>query len=188
MTDVPKSKPKTTTTAADRLAALEPSCTATEAIALYDDLPAVRPEEITGRYRGRELGTGHAMDGMLEQSGWYGKQFDDVDHVHPLLFRSNGGEIFAVEPRRIPLGIVPKVPDAVVARSRSAVGVLKPALRTKKHRARLRAVEHRGVVTAAMVYDHLPIIDVFRRVDDRTLLGVMDLRGATPYFFILEQD
>jgi hypothetical protein len=68
------------------------------------------------------------------------------------------------------------------------VGVLKPAVRTKRHRARLRAVEHRGVVTAAMVYDHLPIIDVFRRVDDRTLLGAMDLRGAAPYFFILEKD
>ncbi len=171
-----------------RLAALEPVCTAAEALALYDDLPAVRPEEITGRYRGRELGTGHAMDGMLEESGWYGKQFDDVDHVHPLLFRSNGGEIFAVEPRKIPLGIVPKMPAAVVARSKSAVGVLKPALRTKKHRARLRAVEHRGVVTAAMVYDHLPIIDVFRRVDADTLLGVMDLRGAEPYFFILQRD
>ena len=66
--------------------------------------------------------------------------------------------------------------------------MLKPALRTRKHRARLRAVEHRGVVTAAMVYDHLPIIDFFRRVDDSTLLGVMDLRGATPYFFILRKD
>ena len=183
-----RTKPKTTATAADRLAALEPSCTAAEAMALYDDLPAVHPEEISGRYRGRELGTGHAMDGMLERSGWYGKQFDDVDHVHPLLFCSRGGDIFAVEPRRIPLGIVPKVPRAVVARSRKAVGVLKPALRTKKHRARVRAVEHRGVVTAAMVYDHLPIIDVFRRVDETTLLGVMDLRGAAPYFFILEKD
>ncbi len=68
------------------------------------------------------------------------------------------------------------------------MGALKPAIRTKKHRARLRAVEHRGVVTAAMVYDHLPIIDVFRRVDADTLLGVMDLRGAEPYFFILQRD
>ncbi|KAA1426395.1 DUF4334 domain-containing protein [Nocardioides antri] len=175
-----------TTTA--RLADLEPTCTPAEALALYDDLPAVRPDEITGRYRGRELGTGHPMDGLLEQSGWYGKQFDDVDHVHPLLFRTPGGEIFPVEPRKIPLGMVDKVPQAVVSRSRSAVGALKPALRTSKHRARLRAVEHRGVVTAAMVYDHLPIIDVFRRVDDDTLLGVMDLRGAPPYFFVLARD
>jgi hypothetical protein len=170
------------------LTALEHGTDLATALAFFDSLPAVGCEEITGRYRGRELRSGHAMDGMLELSGWYGKQFDDVDHVHPLLFRSIGGEIFAVEPRKIPLGIVPKIPGAVVARSRTMVGVLKPAVRTKRHRARLRAVEHRGVVTAAMVYDHLPIIDVFRRVDDRTLLGAMDLRGAAPYFFILEKD
>ena len=42
-----------------------------------------------------------------------------------------------------------------------------------------------GKVSAAMIYDHLPIIDIFRRVDEDTLLGVMDMRGlADPYFFI----
>ena len=50
-------------------------------------------------------------------------------------------------------------------------------------------VEHRGVVTAALVYDRLPIIDAFRRVDDATLLGVMDLRGLPdPYLFVLRRD
>ena len=39
-----------------------------------------------------------------------------------------------------------------------------------------------------MSYDHLPIIDLFRRVDERTLLGCMDLRGAPPYFFVLEAE
>jgi hypothetical protein len=40
-----------------------------------------------------------------------------------------------------------------------------------------------------MIYDHLPIIDIFRRVDEDTLLGVMDMRGlADPYFFILRRD
>ena len=178
----------TTTDPSARLEALGAACSAADAEALYDSLPAVRPDEITGRYAGRELATGHPMDGLLESSGWYGKQFDDVDHVHPLLFRDLRGEIFAVDPRKVPLGVVPKVPEAVVARSRAAVGVLKPVVRTRKHRARLRAVEHRGIVTAAMVYDHLPIIDVFRRVDADTLLGVMDLRGAAPYYFVLTRD
>lgn len=178
----------TTTHATDRLEALGSACGAADAAALFDSLPAVRPEELTGRYRGRELATGHPMDGLLEGSGWYGKQFDDVDHVHPLLFRGLGGEIFPVEPRKVPLGLAPRVPAAIVGRSRTAIGVLKPALRTSKHRARLRAVDHRGVVTAAMVYDHLPIIDVFRRVDDDTLLGVMDLRGSVPYYFVLTRD
>jgi hypothetical protein len=185
MTKSTKSTPRNATA---ELAALERGTDPETALAFFDSLPAVACEEIKGRYRGRELVTGHPMDGLLEASGWYGKQFDDVDHVHPLLFRSRGGEIFAVEPRKVPLGIVPRVPAAVVARSRAAVGVLKPAIRTSKHRARLRAVEYRGVVSAAMVYDHLPTIDVFRRVDADTLLGVMDLRGSAPYVFVLTQD
>lgn len=177
-----------TARASARLADLEPVCSRPDAEGFFDSLPPVRPEDVTGRYRGRELATGHPLDGLLERSGWYGKQFDDVDHVHPLLFRDPRGDLFAVDPRRVPLGLAPKVPVAVVEKARAALGLLKPAIRTSKHRARLRAVEHRGVVTAAMVYDHLPIIDVFRRVDDNTLLGAMDLRGAPPYFFILSKD
>ena len=48
--------------------------------------------------------------------------------------------------------------------------------------------EYRGVVSATMCYDRLPIHDAFRRVDDVTVLGVMDLRGAPPYVFLLERD
>ena len=175
--------------ATERLADLEPSCSLDDALALYDGLGAVRSEEITGRWRGRELGTGHPMDGRLEASGWYGKQFDDVDSVHPLLFATPSGEIFAVDPRRVPLGIVDKVSPSLVEKGRGALGVLKPGLRTTRPRARLRDIEHRGVVSAAMVYDHLPIIDHFRRVDEDTLLGCMDMRPMPrPYFFILQRD
>lgn len=173
---------------ASRLAELEPACALSDALAFFDTLPAIRAEELTGRWHGRELATGHPMDGLLEASGWYGKQFDSVDEVHPLLFETPAGKIVSVDPRRIPFGIVDKIPEGVVARGRQVMGAALPALRTKKARARLRNVEYRGVVTAGMSYDHLPIIDLFRRVDERTLLGCMDLRGAPPYFFVLEAD
>ena len=39
-----------------------------------------------------------------------------------------------------------------------------------------------------MVCDQLPIIDYFRRIDHRIMLGVMDRRGAAPLFFQLERD
>jgi len=39
---------------------------------------------------------------------------------------------------------------------------LLPLLATRRPRARLRPVEYRGVTSAAMSYDQLPIIDVFR--------------------------
>ncbi|MGY0499154.1 DUF4334 domain-containing protein [Nocardia sp. FBN12] len=173
----------------DQLSALEPACSREAALALFDSLAPVSASELTGRWHGRELATGHQLDGLLVASGWYGKQFDGVDSVHPLLFRDPAGDIFAVDPKRVPLGMVGKVPGTVVERGRGLLGVLKPALRTRRYRARLRAVEHRGVVTTAMVYDHLPIIDVFRRVDDDTVLGLMDYRNfPDPYFFVLVRE
>ncbi|MET9024497.1 DUF4334 domain-containing protein [Nocardia sp. NPDC004168] len=163
--------------------------TAQEAWALFDRLPAARVEDVTtGRWRGEELDTGHPMDGVLVASGWYGKQFDGPDSVHPLLFTS-GGAVFAVDPRRVPVALAGRVPLPGVRALRKLLPVLRPALRTRKHTARLREVEYRGVTSAAMVYDHLPIIDHFRRADEHTLLGVMDLRGmAEPYFFVLHRD
>ena len=67
--------------------------------------------------------------------------------------------------------------------------VTMPLLRAHEPKARLRNLEHRGKVSAAMMYDQLPIIDVFRRIDDTTLLGLMDVRAAAqPYFFVLTCD
>ncbi|KAI7878227.1 hypothetical protein K492DRAFT_180027 [Lichtheimia hyalospora FSU 10163] len=43
--------------------------------------------------------------------------------------------------------------------------------------ARLRQIEFRGVVSAAMVYDDKPIIDYFRLVDEQTVMGTMDFRS-----------
>ena len=49
-------------------------------------------------------------------------------------------------------------------------------------------VEHRGIVTATMTYDALPVNDHFRRVDEDTLLAVMDLRGSPPFLFLLRRE
>lgn len=54
--------------------------------------------------------------------------------------------------------------------------------------ASLRQVEHRGVVTATMVYDRHPVFDHFRLIDDRAVLGVMDRKGEDmPLYFWLER-
>ena len=40
-----------------------------------------------------------------------------------------------------------------------------------------------------MIYDSLPINDVFRKVDDHTVLGLMDLKGMKdPFFFVLTRE
>ncbi|MGE6376919.1 DUF4334 domain-containing protein [Peribacillus muralis] len=51
-------------------------------------------------------------------------------------------------------------------------------------------MQYRGKISAAMIYDQKGIIDVFRKVDDVTLLGVMDIKNQFPgqsYFFVLKK-
>ncbi|HEY0813392.1 MAG TPA: DUF4334 domain-containing protein [Pseudonocardia sp.] len=174
--------------AAARLAALEPRCTTEQALAFFDELPTVAPEAIGGRWAGRELDTRHPWNGLLSASGWYGKQFDGPDAVHPLLFRTPKGTLFPLNPAWIPLRLVGRVPPAAVSAARRLLDLARPLLQTHEPKARLRSVEYRGRVSAAMIYDQLPIVDVLRRVDDTTLLGLMDTRAtAQPFFFVLNR-
>ncbi len=53
--------------------------------------------------------------------------------------------------------------------------------------ARLRELAFRGTSSAAMVYDQQPWIDYFRKVDDDTLVGLIDMKGkpiATGFFLL----
>ncbi|MCP1660687.1 DUF4334 domain-containing protein [Neisseria perflava] len=63
--------------------------------------------------------------------------------------------------------------------------------------ASLQMVEFRGVVSATMIYDGAPIFDHFRKVDDNTVMGVMDgkpfkgfpdiVSNGRYYFFFLKR-
>jgi len=163
---------------------------AAEALTFFDGLPAVAVPELTGRWRGSGLPTGSPLDGLLEAYGWYGKEFLDAERVHPLLFTDGTGAPRPVDPALIPIAVLRKRP--ALARhpvARLVFRGVRPLLTTTRPRARLRSVEHRGVVTAAMVYDALPVIDVFRRISADTVLGLMDLRGLRdPFFFLLQRD
>lgn len=55
-------------------------------------------------------------------------------------------------------------------------------------RAGPRLLTHCGVNTAMMMYNPLPINDVFRKMDENTVLGLMDLKGmGQPFFFVLRR-
>jgi len=46
--------------------------------------------------------------------------------------------------------------------------------------------EYRGKTSATMIYDQLPMNDVFRKLDDNTVLGIMDRKDTdVPFFFKL---
>lgn len=159
-----------------------------EALALFDTLPALAPEELLGEWRGAELPTGHPLDGLLDATGWAGKRFDDAERVHPLLFWDAGRTgTFAVDPSRVPLRI--PVPTALRRPwLHRVITAARPLVATSRYTARLRTTEYRGVATATMIYDARPINDVFRRVSPTRVLGLMDRRGdAAPYFFVLNR-
>lgn len=61
-----------------------------------------------------------------------------------------------------------------------------------KGEASLWSVEFRGEYTASMVYDGQPVIDHFKKVDDRTVMGIMNGTGGVVdgrhFYFWLERD
>jgi hypothetical protein len=156
-----------------------------EALRVFDELEPASLDFLKGRWRGFEIATGHPLDGLLQPSGWYGKLFNGKDDVHPLLFYTRDrSALYSVDPKSIPLTL--KIPKS------APIGLLmalsRPLLQTRAPKARIRLVEFRGKLTATMIYDAKPIFDHFAKVDDRTLLGVMDLKGIpAPYVFVLER-
>nr|WP_239522193.1 GXWXG domain-containing protein [Geodermatophilus sabuli] len=159
-------------------------------LAFADRLLPADPDLLVGRWRGAELPTGSPLDGLLTAHRWYGKEFVDAETVHPLLFRDRAGVPRAVDPALAPLTLLRRTPGLARGRpARAAFAAVRPLLRTRRPAARLRRLEHRGVTTAALVYDRLPIVDVFRPVTPDLLLGLMDMRGLPgPFAFLLERD
>jgi hypothetical protein len=161
------------------------------ALAFFDGLPAMPVEAMLGSWAGSGIATGHPLEGLLERYGWHGKRFESTEVVHPLVMGAPGAS-FYLDPAFLAFGFARRHPALV--RSPMAAGLARRAFRllaTRKPTARLRMTEFRGVNSATMVYDAHPIHDVFRKVDDDTVLGLMDLRGdAAPgfFFFILRRE
>ncbi len=66
--------------------------------------------------------------------------------------------------------------------------LLNSLLSTERSQARLRMMEYRGKVSATMIYDYLPINDSFRKINEDTVLGIMDFKGISqPFFFVLKR-
>ena len=165
--------------------------TRTEALALFDRLPAVPVDAMRGTWRGEGFHTCHPLDGLLEACHWHGKRFDDPEHVQPLVFDTLFGGTVAVRPVGVRLGIalvlrLPVLKSRAVGRLVQAV---LPLLATRRSQARLRMLESRGRSSATIVYDNLPINDALRQLDADSVLGMMDLKGLPqPLFFVLRRE
>lgn len=168
------------------------SATADEAAALFEALAPCGESVLRGRWAGHEVRTGHPLDGMLANVSWYGKQFDGPTRVHPLLVAGRDGNPFPLNPDLVPMLTIrrpPPVPRTVTAMAPTLMSALRPAARARRHGAHLTMRNLGGFDTAAMVYDTRPIVDVFKKVDDDTVLGLMEYPGMPrPYFFVLQRD
>jgi len=159
------------------------------ALELFDGLEPVTPQELLGNWRGEGFPTGHPLDGLLEAWHWQGKCFESTEEVHPLVFRGAGGAQVRVNPARVPMALFRASWVGRLVPFGGLFPWLAPLVATPHSAARLRSTLYRGKVSAAMIYDALPILDVSRRLDGNSLLGVMDAKGmAQPFFFVLRRE
>ena len=141
-----------------------------------------------GRWKGSGFKTNHRMDGLLETIGWYGKDFVSPDCVHPLLFSDGTNQPYAIDPNPTAVNIGFSIDLPQKQSLKPMYIAMSKLLKTEESKARVRMMEHRGKLSATMIYDYLPIHDVFRKVDEHTLLGLMDFKGMEqPFFFVLNR-
>ena len=140
---------------------------------------------LLGQWRGELVSSGHALDGLLDVAGWYGKRFHSAEHVEPLLWR---GPPWAPDAHhQIAFPLLPSHPifNFVLRKCRDVLGesatpmllALATLFHESRSQARLRHVACRGKVGVAMIYDVKPVIDHFRIESNDSMLGLMDEKG-----------
>ena len=167
------------------------SATNEEALEIFDSLEPVAVGFMIGSWTGEGFHTNHPMDGLLEAYHWYGKRFESPEDVHPLVFTTLRGGVASVNPVFMwpLLGLMHRMLMPKSAAVGRLFQVAMPLFTTSKSRARLRNTDYRGKSSATMIYDQLPINDVFRKIDENSLFGIMDLKGMKePFFFILRRE
>ena len=167
------------------------SGTPDNALQMFDSLEPVEVAFMLGNWKGEGFHTNHPMDGRLEAYHWYGKRFDSVEDAHPLVFSKLSSGFAYVNPAFMGpwLGLIHRAPRPKSAAIGRLFQLVMPLFTTSKSRARLRMTSYRGKSSATMIYDQLPINDVFRLIDENAVFGLMDLKGMErPFFFILRRE
>lgn len=147
-------------------------------------LEPVNPAEMIGLWRGSGRPSGHPLDGVLENLGWFGKRFHPDLRADALLFERAPGKLIAIEPAYFPIrwalsfaGIGRK------AFARSLFSHVTPRIGARGTTAMLQSRMDDELITAAIVYDRQPIVDVFRRSRDGQVVGKMTVDGDPRHYF-----
>lgn len=138
----------------------------------------IDPDELDAVWAGLEVVEASAILGS-----WQGFAFPTGHPVERVLAKSRWhGKRFAA------------LDDATPLVCRADDGSLYSDTIAGKGGAGLWHVEFRGEVTATMVYDGMPVLDHFKRVDDNTLMGIMNgkpdvvLANGRHFYFGLERE
>ncbi len=155
----------------------------------FQRLPSIEPREMIGLWTGRGIPSGHPLDGVLENLGWFGKRFTAQMRADALLFRLGERRLIPIDPARIPLRLALRFHKIGKTRAaRNVFSYLQRLLLAKGPVASLKTMSFQGVASAAMVYDDQPIVDHFRRMDDRRVMGAMTIQDDDRiYFFELDR-
>jgi hypothetical protein len=155
----------------------------------FQSFAPIEPREMIGLWSGRGFPSGHPFDGVLENLGWFGKRFTPELRADALLFHFDERRLIPIDPARIPLRLdlrFNKVGRMRVARN--LFSYLQRGFRARGPVASLKTMSFQGVASAAMAYDDQPIVDHFRKMDDRRIMGAMTIQGDDRiYFFELER-
>lgn len=145
-----------------------------ERIAWFASMKPVLPEEMVGLWRGTGIPSGHPLDGVMENLGWFGKRFQPDLKADALLFQCRPGRVVPLEPSFFPIELAIRLaPFAKTFVARNLFSHLQEVFRARDTTAMLTLRRIDGAETTAMVYDKQPIADFFRRVDDHEVAGMM---------------
>lgn len=150
----------------------------------FQELSPIELHELTGLWIGRSISSGHPFDEVLENLGWFGKRFTSDRRADALLFWSGERRLVAIDPDRIPLRLALRFHRLGKTRAaRNLFSYLQRRLRAKGPVASVQMLSFDGLPSAAMVYDEQPIVDHFRRIDGKHVMGAMVISGDDRLFF-----
>ncbi|MBU9765103.1 DUF4334 domain-containing protein [Mycobacterium sp. TNTM28] len=146
---------------------------------LFATLPAVSVNALLGTWRALAIPGVSTVYPILIEKGWYGMRFNDPENVDTMLIASpDGDEMFAADVLKL---------AAVAPGATSNLCQIRSEIETDQPMGRLRMIDHRGTVTAAMIYDRLPVIDYFRQIDDHAVLCAADARDSIETGYLILQ-
>jgi len=51
----------------------------------------------------------------------------------------------------------------------------------------LEEIDYRGKVSTSMIYNYLPMIDHFRKIDNTVVMGIMEIKGNLSVYFYMKK-